>query len=128
MIGNLAPRAEACAAGLAGRPFACARLGQWSSGGGCPGWPSGGAGLGDRRLAAPAAVVVAVPDRGEPRLGGVELAGDHVLDVGLQRGVRAHNNSPFYYASIFEFGESFIYLELRTAVSDKPAAWSPRTR
>ena len=27
-------------------------------------------------------------DRGEPRLGVVELGGDHVLDVGLQRGVR----------------------------------------
>jgi hypothetical protein len=29
--------------------------------------------------------------RGEPCLSGVELAGDHVLDVGGQRGVRAQD-------------------------------------
>jgi|SRR6266851_3618293 len=37
------------------------------------------------------ATVVVVADRGEPGLGDVELGGDHVLDVGLQRGVRAHD-------------------------------------
>src|ERR1700733_1564548 len=42
---------------------------------------SGGPGTG--RLARPALAVAALPDRGEPRLGGVELADDHVLDVGL---------------------------------------------
>jgi hypothetical protein len=37
-------------------------------------------------LAGPAIAVLAVPDRGEPRLGGIELTGDHVLDVALEQG------------------------------------------
>ena len=35
-----------------------------------------------RRVTGRAIAVVARPDRGEPRLGVVELGGDHVLDVG----------------------------------------------
>lgn len=35
-----------------------------------------------------------MPDRGEPALRGVQLHGDHGLDVGLQRGVRAHDQLP----------------------------------
>jgi len=32
-----------------------------------------------------------MPDRGEAPLSGAELAGDHVLDIGLQRGIRAQD-------------------------------------
>jgi len=38
-----------------------------------------------------AVAVAAVPDRVEPLLGGVELGGDHLLDAGLQRSVRAQD-------------------------------------
>jgi hypothetical protein len=42
----------------------------------------------------PAVGVWSVPDRGEPALGGVQLSGDHGLDVGIQRGVRAPDQLP----------------------------------
>jgi hypothetical protein len=35
--------------------------------------------------------VVAVPDRGEPLPGRIELPGDQVLDVGVKRGVRTQD-------------------------------------
>ena len=54
-----------------------------------PGWPSGRAG--PDVYGGLAVAVVTVPDRGEPLPGGVELGGDHVLDVGIQRGVRAQD-------------------------------------
>ena len=41
------------------------------------------------RMAVPSIGVAAMPDRGEPLLGGVELGGDHVLDVVLQQSVLA---------------------------------------
>jgi hypothetical protein len=47
------------------------------------------------RVAAVAVVTVAaVPDRGEPLPGGVELGGDHVLDVGVQQGGSCSSTVP----------------------------------
>ena len=43
------------------------------------------------RLAPSSVDVVVCADRGEPVLGVVELAGDHLLDVGVKRGVRAED-------------------------------------
>ncbi len=39
----------------------------------------------------PRNAVVAVPDHGEPLLGGIELTDDQVLDISVKRGVRAQD-------------------------------------
>ena len=54
------------------------------------GWPFERAELANRLPLSSVGVVV-FADRGEPVLGVVELAGDHVLDVGVKRGVRAED-------------------------------------
>ena len=46
---------------------------------------------GCRMAGRPRIAAVAVPDRGEPLLGGIELTGDQVLDVSIKRGVRAQD-------------------------------------
>jgi hypothetical protein len=71
-----------------------------------------------------AVAVAAMPDRGEPFLCGVELGGDHVLNIGGQGGVRAQGertsgtSGPYLRTSYDSFGP---------VVSMMPTALSARS-